>query len=143
MNNTNNTLRDFRTVDLNLIPPLYTYPRQYWFLQVPGKQIRYLLDDNRLDDAVLYFIFAIGASFPEEIPFLHSRPDCAEIVARLRRDGRVKLFNEGVRHHYRTTELVLGPKSDIESIREDVEFLFEPPSFRLNETAVFFNDYMV
>jgi hypothetical protein len=136
MNNTNhrqdrsemsddNTPPDFQMVDLNTFPPLHAYPRPYWYLGMPDKQIAYLLDQNRLDDAVIFFLYAVGACFPEEIPFLHSLPDCAEIVGSLRKEGRVKFFNEGLRHRYRTTELVLGPNSGIESILRDVELLLD------------------
>ena len=75
---------------------------------------------------MVYFLSAVGSSFPEEVLFLQSRPDSAEIVARLRKERRIKLFNEGAKRWHRTDELVLGPKSGIEFILRDVEFLLVP-----------------
>jgi hypothetical protein len=123
---TSNTPLDFSTVDLNAFPPSYSYSRQYWHLGVPGKQIRWLLDQNRLDDAVVYFLFGCGSSFVEEIPFLHSRQDSQEIVGRLRQERRIKLYGDGLPRRFRTDELVLGPNSGIAGISREVAFLLEP-----------------
>ena len=121
----NNPALDFRKVDLRDFPPLHTYPRQYWFIPTPAKQVQWLLDQKRIDDAVVYFLFGVGTSFRREIPFLDSHPDCDEIVARLRREGRIKRYGDGLPRSFRTNELVLGPKSGIELIVRDVEFLDE------------------
>lgn len=124
--NSNNPPLDFRNVDLRDFPPHHTYPRQYWFIPTPGKQLQWLLDQNRLDDAVVYFLFGLGTSFRKEIPFLAFRPDRDEIIARLRKEGRIRLHSDGLRRRRcRTNELVLGPKSGIDSILRDVEFLTE------------------
>jgi hypothetical protein len=123
---TSTTPLDFSTVDLSAFPPRYSYPPRYWHLSVPGKQIRWLLDQNRFDDAVVYFLFGWGTSFVEEIPFLNSRPDSQEIVARLRQEGRIKLYGDGLPKRFRTNELVLGLNSGIAGIIEDVAFLLEP-----------------
>ena len=126
MNNSITVPSDFRTVDLNTFPPQYSYPRKYWSIPVPAKQIEWLLDQNRMDDAVVYAIYAIGPSFAGEIPFLTAHPECDEIVNRLRAERRVKLFHENKRTRYKTTELVLGPNADVKTIIEDVAFLSEP-----------------
>jgi len=118
--------RDFDSVDLNAFPPPYSYPRKYWNLRPPFQQVQWLLDQDRFDDALVYFLFGWGTSFVGEIWFLHSRPDHQEIVARLRSEGRIKLYGDGLPRRFRTNELVLGPNSRIEKIIEDVAFLLEP-----------------
>lgn len=122
------TAIDFHTLDLNQLPPMYSFPRTYWYIPIPARQVTWLLDHCRIDDAVVYFIHAVGASFPEEMPFMESRADANERISRLRSRGRIKLFMEGSKHWYRTSELVLGTNSGIETILRDVEFLSERPN---------------
>jgi hypothetical protein len=124
----------FTGVDLKtILPDRYTFLKRYWRMGPPERQITWLLDQNRVDDALVYFLHECGASFPGEIPFLFSTPDPDERIARLRSEGRIKLFMEGSKHRYRTRELVLAPNSGIEAILRDVAFLHEPanPAYSL------------
>jgi hypothetical protein len=126
------TAIDFQTFDLNAIPPKYSFPVKYWWWSPPVRQIHWLLDQQRIDDAVVYFIHECGASFPEEMRFLQSRPDPYGRIARLRAEGRVRLFRETIKRKkdawYGTNELILGPNSGIDSILRDVLFLNEAPN---------------
>jgi hypothetical protein len=111
------------------VPPKHPFPRKYWFMGPLEREITWLLDQNRIDDAVVYFINDCGASFPHEMQFLQSRPNPGGRVARLLTEGRVRLFRETLQRRHRrwgTDELVLGSNSGIERILADVAFLSEP-----------------
>jgi hypothetical protein len=84
---------------------------------------------GRIDDAVVYYIHECGAMFAHEIRFLQSHPDPEGRIARLRAEGRLRLFKETLRpkdRWYGTNELVLGPKSGIEAIVAEVKAAWVP-----------------
>lgn len=122
----------FDGVDLDVVvPDQYSFPKRYWYMGPVEREVTWLLDQGRIDDAVVYYINEVGASFAGEMPFLQSRPDPDARIARLRAKGRLRLFKETMKpkdRWYGTDELVLGPKSGIDVILRDVEFLNEHPN---------------
>ena len=75
-------------VNLNtVVPDKHSFPVKYWHLGPPEREITWLLDENRIDDAVVYFIHAFGASFVGEMRFLPDDPDTDTRIARLWAEG--------------------------------------------------------
>jgi hypothetical protein len=141
MNNSPETpkQRPTRLADVNVndIPPKYTYPAKYWFKSPPDRELSWLLDEGRLDDAVLYFLKELGPSFAGEMPCVMRQEDPDALIGRLWEEQRIQVYGKSKRSNrrpnYELDLLVLGPKSGIEKILADVEFLQEPanPAYRL------------
>jgi hypothetical protein len=132
--------RPTRLADVNVnevVPPKYTYPVKYWFKSPPDRELSWLLDEGRLDDAVVYFLTELGPSFAKEMPFVMWQADPDALIGRLWEEERIRVYSKSKRSNrrpnYERDVLVLGPKSSIDQIVEDVEFLQEPanPAYRL------------
>jgi hypothetical protein len=58
--------RPTRLAEVNVndivVPPKYTFPFKYYF-SPPDRELSWLLDEGRLDDAVVYFLKELGPSF--------------------------------------------------------------------------------
>lgn len=122
-----------RLADVKLneaVPPKHTYPVKYWHKSPPDRELSWLLDEGRLDDAVVYFLHELGASFSGEMPFVMRQDAPDALIGRLCAEERIRVYSRPKRStqrpNYGRDLLVLGPKSGIEKIVEDVKFFQEP-----------------
>ena len=120
----------------DVVPPKYTFPMKYWFKSPPDRELSWLLDEGRLDDAVIYFLRELGPSFAHEMPFVMRQENPDALISRLWEEERIQVYSKSKgssrRPNYERDVLVLGPKSGIERIVADVKFLQEPanPAYR-------------
>ena len=128
----------FANLNVNdiVVPPKHTFPAKYWFKSPPDRELSWLLDEGRLDDAVVYFLKELGPSFAKEMPFVMRQADPDALISRLWEEERIRAYSKSKRSNrranYERDVLVLGLKSGIEKILADVKFLQEPanPAYR-------------
>ena len=116
-------------IDPNVVVP-DDLNQKYWRINSWDRPWIWLLDQNRWDDAVVYLVHRLCGQVAEsDLPFWtdsprvpDSFPPPAEILPRLRREGRLRLV-KGTRSTH-----VLGPNSGIDEIIHDVAFLQKGPN---------------
>jgi len=103
------------------VPPMYSFPWRYWNMGPAERELTWLLDQNRIDDAVVYWVHEIDCLLTA--PFIERMPDAERtaLIERLREMGRIAFMPGGWTRWY-----MLGPKSGIDQILRDVAFLSAP-----------------
>jgi len=106
----------FDGVHLNeAVPDKFSFPQKYWRWGPPVRQIHWLLDQNRLDDAIIYYIHELEPCQINEIKLISpfdpwepcsielthnvfwrcGSPLAAEHVVRLAKQGRIEAASWG------------------------------------------------
>lgn len=114
--NLDKTVPTFTGIKLNAIEPnKCPDSKKYWSMPRPSRELTWLTDQNRLNDALVYFVSEFDffhSGHPTFVPDYKSRLEC------LCAEGRIKTD--------KWSTYVLAPNSGIEKIREAVAFLAAP-----------------